>query len=85
MEPIRTSDACARSTVAMTGTNLKIIPGRAEEMPVEDASLDVVVGTMMLCSVRPVDRRWFGWEGEGQDPLRWKGGKWGKGWEVGKK
>jgi len=56
VEPNRSFDIYARSAASATGTNLEIVPGRAEDIPVEDASVDVVVGTMVLCSVESVER-----------------------------
>lgn len=56
VEPNRSFDVYARSAAASTGTHLEIVPGRAEEIPLDDASVDVVVGTMVLCSVKEVQR-----------------------------
>lgn len=56
VEPNRSFDIYARSAASSTDTNLEIVPGRAEEIPIDDASVDVVVGTMVLCSVESVER-----------------------------
>lgn len=55
VEPNRSFDMYTRSAAATTGTTLEIIPGRAESIPMPDASVDVVVGTMVLCSVESVE------------------------------
>mmetsp|Transcript_31993 Transcript_31993/g.48345 ORF Transcript_31993/g.48345 Transcript_31993/m.48345 type:complete len:340 (+) Transcript_31993:55-1074(+) len=54
VEPNRMFDEYVYSAAVRSNTPLKIVPGRAEEIPVADNSVDVVVGTMVLCSVNDV-------------------------------
>mmetsp|Transcript_28963 Transcript_28963/g.42728 ORF Transcript_28963/g.42728 Transcript_28963/m.42728 type:complete len:350 (+) Transcript_28963:55-1104(+) len=54
VEPNRMFDDYMYAAAVRTNTPLTIVPGKAEEIPVPDNSVDVVVGTMVLCSVTSV-------------------------------
>eukprot|EP00588_Corethron_pennatum_P010316 CAMPEP_0194279718 /NCGR_PEP_ID=MMETSP0169-20130528/14085_1 /TAXON_ID=218684 /ORGANISM="Corethron pennatum, Strain L29A3" /LENGTH=322 /DNA_ID=CAMNT_0039024175 /DNA_START=266 /DNA_END=1234 /DNA_ORIENTATION=- len=56
VDPNRQFDSYARDAAAAANTELLFLPGRAEDIPMEDASVDVVVGTMVLCSVTSVEK-----------------------------
>ena len=54
VEPNLAFDTFASDEAQATGTNLEVREGVAEALPFPDASVDVVVGTMVLCSVTSV-------------------------------
>ena len=54
VEPNLAFDTFASDEALATGTNLEVREGVAERLPFPDASVDVVVGTMVLCSVTSV-------------------------------
>ena len=57
LEPNRAFDEYILASAAaakVPPSKMKIIPGHAEEIPLADNSVDVVVGTMVLCSVQSV-------------------------------
>ena len=54
VEPNLAFDTFASDEAQATGTNLEVREGVAERLPFADASVDVVVGTMVLCSVTSV-------------------------------
>ena len=54
VEPHLAFDTFASDEAQATGTNLEVREGVAEALPFPDASVDVVVGTMVLCSVTSV-------------------------------
>jgi len=54
VEPNMAFDPFVEAEAAASGTTLTVVQGYAEELPFPDASVDAVVGTMVLCSVRSV-------------------------------
>ncbi|CAA0828655.1 S-adenosyl-L-methionine-dependent methyltransferases superfamily protein [Striga hermonthica] len=59
VDPNRKMEKYAQAAVENAGlmlSNFKFIQGVAEALPVDDASVDVVVGTLVLCSVNDVDQ-----------------------------
>ena len=54
VEPNRMFDTYMNAAAMKTKTPLTIVPGKAEAIPVDDNSIDIVVGTMVLCSVNSV-------------------------------
>ena len=56
VEPNRMFDDYIYAAAAKTKTPMTIVPGKAEAIPVEDNSVDIVVGTMVLCSVASVQQ-----------------------------
>jgi ubiquinone/menaquinone biosynthesis C-methylase UbiE len=45
-----------RRTAKEAGVALRVVKGQAESLKVEDASMDAVVSTLVLCSVQDVER-----------------------------
>jgi SAM-dependent methyltransferase len=52
VEPNEYMAPFAEAAAAAAGVQLALVSGRAEALPLEDASVDAVVGTLVLCSVR---------------------------------
>ena len=51
VEPERFLRACARRLAASAPTVVEVVEGRAERLPVADASVDAAVVSLVLCSV----------------------------------
>ncbi|EPS70300.1 hypothetical protein M569_04461, partial [Genlisea aurea] len=59
VDPNNKMEGYALSAAVMAGlppSNFKFIQAVAEALPLKDASVDAVVGTLVLCSVRDVDK-----------------------------
>jgi ubiquinone/menaquinone biosynthesis C-methylase UbiE len=51
VEPNLAMHPMAASAAERYGLDLRLVAGFAEALPLEDSSVDVVVGTMLMCSV----------------------------------
>jgi ubiquinone/menaquinone biosynthesis C-methylase UbiE len=51
VEPNEYMDAYAKEKAAALGLQLKVVRGRGEALPLDDASVDAVVATLVLCTV----------------------------------
>ncbi|PIN13762.1 putative methyltransferase [Handroanthus impetiginosus] len=59
VDPIRKMEKYARAAAENAGlspSNFEFMQAVAEALPLDDASVDAVVGTLVLCSVKDVDR-----------------------------
>ena len=59
LEPNRAFDEFileSAATAKVSPNKMRIVPGYAEQIPMEDDSVDVVIGTMVLCSVQSVTK-----------------------------
>mmetsp|Transcript_16873 Transcript_16873/g.37967 ORF Transcript_16873/g.37967 Transcript_16873/m.37967 type:complete len:320 (-) Transcript_16873:63-1022(-) len=56
VDPNRVFDNYSLAAATETNTDLKFIPGMAEAIDMPDESVDIVVGTMVLCSVDSVEK-----------------------------
>jgi len=54
LEPNRSFDKFILEAAIATNTNIEIVPGFAEKIPLPDNSIEIVVGTMVMCSVHSV-------------------------------